>query len=125
MNLANNLFKSSLLAFVIFWSIIISNEGFDADMSLFFIFSFIPILLCVAVIVITTIYSIFWTVTTKTRTPKTVFKRFFPYYAIIAFSIIAYGIISSDFNVFAIAFFTSAFITVCQSWVWFAKTDTI
>lgn len=120
MNIPNNLGKSCLLAAGIFW-IIIGSEDFDSNMILFIFLSLIPIFLFVTVVVLFTICPFFWWKENSKFNKQQVFKTYFPYYAIIAFGSCAFGIISSDFDVYMIAFFASAFITTNQSWIWFAK----
>lgn len=122
MNIPSNILKSSLLALVIFWSVIISKEG-DADLIPFIMLSFIPIFLCVAIVIVGTICTIFLLATNEDCPPKYVFKTYFPYYAICIFSICALAIIGSEFDVYVIAFFASAFISTCQSWVWFGREN--
>lgn len=120
MNLPSNLSKSCLLAAVIFW-IIIATEEVDIGLTPFMFLSLIPIFFVVTIVVIGSICSIFWLRKSETFGNKAIFKTFYPYYAIIAFGICSFGIIASDFDIYIIAFFTSAFITTSQCWVWFAK----
>ena len=118
MNIASNLFKSSLLGFIIFWLIILAFE-LDKNYGLFFIFSFIPIFISVAIVIGFSICPWFWLLNNKDRNTKKVFKLCFPFYSILAFAFCAYQILQFEYYFFAIAFFTSAFFTTCQSWVWF------
>lgn len=120
MNLPSNLAKSCLLASVIFW-IIIGSESVDTTAFLFVFLSMIPIVLVVSFTIIITICPFFWVSRSGAFNHQTVFKTYFPYYAIVAFGICTFGIIVSDFDIYMIAFFTSAFITTSQCWIWFAK----
>ena len=122
MNVPGNVAKSTILASVVYWTIIVSDE-FDKDIVPFVMLSYIPIFLCVLVIVLGTIYPFFWAAKNTDFNSKKVFKTCFPYYSIVAFSICSLSIVALDFNIFIIAFCSSAFITVSQSWVWFAKED--
>ncbi len=121
MNIPGNLAKSSLLALVIFWAVMATKE-FEIDMIPFVLLSYIPIFICVALIIIGTICPIFWMTVTESFGKKNIFKKYFPYYSIVAFGVCGYGILSLE-SIFASAFFIAAFITVCQSWVWFAKDN--
>ncbi|MDT0559207.1 hypothetical protein RM697_11130 [Ichthyenterobacterium sp. W332] len=120
MNLPSNLSKSMLLAASIFWSVIIADE-FDPDMIPYIFLSLIPIFMVSALVITLTICSVFW-LREKDNTSKIkVFYTYFPYYAIVSFGFCFYFMASSNFDVFVVAFFSSAFITTSQSWVWFAK----
>lgn len=121
MNLPLNLSKSSLLALVIFWTIIGTEEGLDNDLILLILLSFIPIFLAVTIVIISTICPIYWLTKKENCNNIQIFKTYFPYYAILAFFICVFGIIISDFEIYLIAFYVAAFITSSQSWVWFAK----
>lgn len=123
MNLPLNLAKSSMLAVVIFWMIICSKEGLDSDLVLFILLSFIPIFLVVTLVITSTICPILWLTKKEDFNNLHIFKTYFPYYAIIAFCICAFGIIISDFEIHLIAFYVTAFITSSRSWVWFANED--
>lgn len=122
MNIPNNLGKSSLLAAVVFWTII-GADNFDRDAILYVFLSFIPIFLCVAVVILFTICPFFWWKEKPDFSKKQVFKTFYPYYAIVAFAISAYYTMTSGFDVNVIAFFSSVFVTTNQSWFWFAKEN--
>ena len=117
MNISSNIFKSSVLAWIIFW-LIITSEGLNPDAIPFMVVSIIPITIIVTFVILISIATFFW----LSSSPKIkVFKTYYPYCSVVAFSICTYGIISSDFNLITIAFFASAFITTSQSWGWFAK----
>lgn len=120
MKLPNNLAKSCLLASVIFW-VIIGSESIDNNALLLVFLSLIPIFLVVSIVIIISICPFFWVSRSGAFDNKTIFKIYFPYYAIVAFSICSFGIIVSDFDIYMIAFFTSAYITTSQCWIWFAK----
>ncbi|WP_299275305.1 hypothetical protein [uncultured Psychroserpens sp.] len=124
MNIRNNLAKSCVLAALVFW--IITGLGFEeSNMVLLVLVSFIPIFFIASLVILSTICSVFW-ITEKNGLSKTqVYKRYFPYYAIFTFGIAAFGIISTNFSIFSIAFFSSAFITTSQSWIWFAKNKQV
>ena len=120
MNIPNNLAKSFLLATVIFWTIISYQQSIN-DILLYIFVSFIPIFICVAIVILGSICPIFWLTEHKNFDKQQVFRTYFPYYAITVFFISVLGIISSNFDMFVIAFFTSVFFTTSQSWVWFSK----
>nr|WP_321230267.1 hypothetical protein [uncultured Psychroserpens sp.] len=123
MNLPGNLAKSSLLASVIFWIIIWSKE-FEMNMMPFVLLSYIPIFLCVLIVIVASICPFFWSAKNEIYTKAQVFKMCFPYYTCIAFGLCCYGIITSDYDLYYSAFCISAYITTNQSWVWFAKEKT-
>lgn len=126
MNLPNNLVKSCGLATVVFWTVILAEESFNASVLPFAVVSVIPIAFCTTVVIVFTVCPFFWMNSSETINHQTIFKTCFPYYAIVAFSICMYGMYATDFSIFMVAFFTSAFITTCQSWVWFAtKKETL
>lgn len=120
MNVPSNLAKSCLLASAIFWTIIGSHD-WESSMLLIAFLSLIPIFLVVTVVIIGSICTIFWVFEKKDFNKQQIFRTYFPYYTIIMFGICTFGIIVSNFDIYIIAFFTSAFITTSQSWVWFAK----
>lgn len=122
MNIPSNLAKSCLLATSVFWIVIIS-EDFEANMLPFVFLSLIPIFLCVTIVIMLTICPFFWWKNQANFNNRQVFKTYFPYHAIMAFVICVLGIMASDFDIYLIAFFSSAFITINQSWLWFAKEE--
>ena len=125
MNVPNNLAKSCTLALVVFWIVIgSSNDANHDDLPVLILLSIIPIFVMVTIVVITSICTIFWASAKKDFSKYHIFKAYFPYYAIVVFTLCTIGIFASNFDIYMIAFFTSAFITTSQSWVWFAK-DTI
>ncbi len=123
MNLPSNLAKSSVLAFVIFW-VIIGSKDYESEVLPYVMLSYIPVFLCVLIVIIGTICPFFWSAKNTGFNNQNVFKTCFPYYAIVVFGICVFGISTSDFDNMAIAFFTSVFITTSQSWIWFAKEKT-
>lgn len=120
-NLAPTILKSIVLATILFWFFIFSKE-FDADMVMFLFLSIIPISIFVFFTIIITIMPFIWFKKENINKDK-IFKKYFPYYSIIAFSISAYNIIDSNFNIFDCGFFITVFITLVQSWVWLCKPD--
>nr|WP_321236241.1 hypothetical protein [uncultured Psychroserpens sp.] len=124
MNVPNNLSRSCLLAFAIFWIVILSNEGIDEDIILILFLSFIPIFMVASLVILSTVCPIFWFTAKQGFSKQEVFKTYHPYYVVIAFGLSVFGILSTNFNINMIAFFVSAFITTNQSWVWFAKEKT-
>jgi hypothetical protein len=124
MNVPRNLAKSSLLASIIFWTIIGSKE-FDLDLIPIVMLSYIPIFLCVIIVVVGSICPFYWSAKNDIFTKAQIFKTCFPYYTCIAFGLCCYGIFASDCDLYFSAFCISAYITTNQSWVWFAKEDKI
>ncbi|WP_158847646.1 hypothetical protein [Algibacter sp. L1A34] len=116
MKLINTILKATGLSTFIFWTIIFS-QNFELDMFPFILLSFIPIFICNTIVIALTIAPFFLSKNNKT-TARDVFQKYFPYYAIISFSLCSYGLIQSKF---AICFFVAAFISSLQSWVWLIK----
>ncbi len=121
MNVPSVILKSTLLSASIFW-IIVMSEDFNLDMIPFIFFSFIPISLCCLITILFTITPFFW-LKKMNMSNNEVYKKWFPYYAIICFSLCFYGVIKSNFNIYPISFLASAFFTTMQSWIWFAKAN--
>ncbi|TMM29523.1 hypothetical protein FDT66_10385 [Polaribacter aestuariivivens] len=116
-NIIYTLFKASILAVVIFWTLLLT-EGFINELVL--IGAIIPISLVCSLTILITIVP-FYTIEQTTLSNDKIFKKYFPYYAIVAFGISAYYIISSNFDEFVCLFFITAFFTLIQSWVWICK----
>ncbi len=120
MNIPNNLGKCIVLASIMFW-IIVSSEESSEPIFFFVVLSSIPIALVVSATILFTVCPFFWNGRHKNRTNVEIFKMYFPYYSIAIFSLCTIGIISSDFNIYETAFYVSAFFTTNFSWIWFAK----
>ena len=119
MDLPSNLLRSTLLATIIFWCVLFDKETALSAIP-FITISVVPIFFCCFAVITLTVYPFFFF--REKLKPKTeVFKTIFPYYSIVGFIICLTGILASGYSLFATAFFTSAFITTSQSWVWFAK----
>ncbi|OEJ98997.1 hypothetical protein A8C32_07390 [Flavivirga aquatica] len=78
--------------------------------------SIIPISLCCTIVILSTIAPFFW-FKKNSRTNKDIFKKYFPFYAIVSFGLCSYGIYESKFGAYLISFFASAFFTTLQTWV--------
>jgi hypothetical protein len=117
MTLLKTITKSTALSAIIFWSIIFTDV-FEVEMLAFIFLSLIPIFLCNAIVIASTIAPFFW-INTDKRNTRHVFYSFFPYYALVSFLICGYGIIKWPD---ALSFFTAAFFSSLQSWVWILKT---
>ena len=120
MNIPSNIGKSILLASSIFWVIYLIQEG-DLDFAPIVVLSLIPISICVSLTIVITICPVFWALRKEKEDNKSLAKRCFPYYAIIASILCIYGINASYFDSFFVSFLISAYLTTAQSWVWFAK----
>ncbi|MFI1743637.1 hypothetical protein [Thalassobellus sediminis] len=123
MNISSTIMKASGLSMLLFWTITLSKPT-SVDVSLFILLSIIPISICCALTICLTIAPFFWS-KKKSTTFKTIYKRYFPFYTIGLFSLCLYGIIESNFNIYALAFFASAFFTSLKSWNWLIKPKTI
>ena len=122
MNVPSNIAKSCLLAFVVFWTVIATEELRASFIPIIFL-SAIPIALCVLTTIMVTICPIFWIAASPSFTTKAIFKTYFPYYSMLSFGLCFYGAYTVGFSVYPTAFFISAYVTTCQSWVWFTKSE--
>lgn len=120
MNVGSNIFKSTGLATLVFWIFLFKEINSDSFIPLITL-STIPIFLCCLVTILFTILPFYWIGDGSKSSKQAVFKRFFPYYTIASFTISACFIIANNFSIYITSFFVSAFITTCQSWVWFSK----
>lgn len=120
MHIPSNIGKSTLLATCIFWTINFSKD-FDLDFLSFVLLSIIPICICVTAVVIGTICPVFWLLKKDTESNTLFFKKWFPYYIILAFGLCVFGAFTSNLEFYFVSFFITVFITTAQSWVWFAK----
>ena len=121
-NLGSAILKAILFATLLFWTLFIS-ENTNSNMSYFVLLSIIPIAIICSITIFITITPFFW-LAKENVTDKEIFKKYFPYYSIIAFGISSYFIISTNFEGFVCAFFITAFFTLMQSWVWICKIPT-
>lgn len=117
MNIPENILKATLFATSIFWLILMALKGFDINRSTFVVISLIPISICCAITICITIVP-FFSFKKKGKNNRTIFNTYFPYYAIVSFSLCLYGSIKVPD---LICFFAAAFFTTLQSWVWFGK----
>ncbi len=122
MNIPLTLVKATGLSAILFWAIIFTNKFNYIDTIPFVFLSLIPISICCALVICLTIAPFYWSKHEDTRY-KTVYNTYFPFYAIIIFSLCLFGSIQADFDTHLTAFFASAFITTSKSWEWLAKTD--
>ena len=111
--------KASLLATVLFWTLDISAGYYD-QISPLMILSIIPILILCSLAIWITIMPFFW-LKSENISADAIFKKYFPCYSIIAFSLCSYFIIASNFANVVCVFFITAFFTLMQSWVWICK----
>lgn len=121
MNIPLTIIKATGLSAIIFWSVIFT-ETFESEMFLFVLLSVIPISICCALTICLTIAPFYWSKKEDTNL-KSTYDRYFPFYAIVLFSLCAYAIIGSDFDVYIMAFITSAFFTALKSWSWIIEPE--
>lgn len=113
------LLKATSLATILFWTLI-STEDIGTEIYFFIIPSIIPIAIVCSLTVVITIMPFFGL--EKENVPNNkIFKKYFPYYSSIAFSLCSYFIYNSNFEKVVCAFFITAFFTLMQSWVWLCK----
>lgn len=120
MNFIDNTAKSALLATIIFWFFNLNQLTLTS--AFFFIgISLLPIFLCCLITISASIYPIFIMGGKTKLARKKTFKRYFPYYAMVLFSVSAILLTATKFDPFLLSVLTSAFITTSQSWLWFSK----
>jgi hypothetical protein len=113
------LLKATSLATILFWTLL-STEDIGTEIYFFIIPSIIPIAIVCSLTVVITIMPFFGL--EKENVPNNkIFKKYFPYYSSIAFSLCSYFIYNSNFEKVVCAFFITAFFTLMQSWVWLCK----
>ncbi|WP_282134367.1 hypothetical protein [Seonamhaeicola maritimus] len=117
MSIGKTIAKATLLSTCIFWFLIFCDD-LDLGMLPFVFLSMIPICLCCSLVIIFTIAPFFWICNKEQNGTEIVFQWFFPFYAIACFCLCAYGFWEAPD---AVSFFTAAFFTSLQSWVWLAK----
>jgi len=122
MKIGNTAIKATGLAASIFWFILLP-EYQTVSIVIFMLLSLIPIFICCLFTIVFTVFPFFWFLE-DSLDKKQIFKIYFPYYAILVFSISSFSIHIFNYQLFAIAFFTSAFFTLLQTWVWNSKLDT-
>ena len=108
--------KATLLSTVIFWVILFLN-GTDSALLIYIVPSMIPISICNTIVITCTIAPFFWSKNDNTSY-QTVFKTYFPYYALICFSLCVYGTFQEPV---LLCFYAAAFISTLQTWVWIVK----
>lgn len=127
MNSQNNiprvLLKSSFLAFCIFW-LQIAFEDFNTiiDIGFYIILSFVLIFIICSLTIFVCILIVYYIVRDNLN-DRQIFKKFFPYSAILIFTFCAYCIVFSNFKTYVCIFFITVFFTLMQSWVWLCKTN--
>lgn len=121
MKIGNTAMKATLLATVIFWLTLFTDE-YSETLFLWIIPSMIPIFLCCFLAIIFTICPFFW-FSKDSMNSSRIFKMYFPYYAIVTFGICFFSIWAFDYQIFAVGFFSSAFFTLMQTWIWNSKND--
>ena len=117
MNLPKTILKAIILATTIFWLILTATEGFNEDRIYLVFLSLIPISICCSLVIALTISPFFW-LKKSGDSNRLVFKKYFPFYTIISFSLCLYGTLQDPL---IICFYLSAFFTTMQTWVWLAK----
>ncbi len=117
MNIPLITLKTTLLAFVLFWSIL-ATDGLDIDVLPFVFLSLIPI--CI-ICLIANLFTVapFFSFSRKDKSKHDVFSTFFPFYALIGASICIFLLVHANFEIYALSFFCSAYFTSLQSWIWF------
>jgi branched-subunit amino acid transport protein AzlD len=109
------------MASIIFWLIILPEFNSDSVIALIPL-SLIPIFLCCLFTIVFTVFPFFW-FHDETKSQLQIFKRYFPYYAIVSFFICCFSIHQFNYELFALAFFTAAFFTLLQTWIWVSKKE--
>lgn len=121
MNIPLTIIKATGLSMFIFWVIILSKTT-NEDLSLFILLSIIPISICCALTICLTIAPFFWSKKESTSL-ETIYNNYFPFYAIALFGLCFFCVLGSNFDIYVLAFFTSAFVTSLKSWSWIIEPE--
>jgi len=121
MNIPKTILKATGASTVIFWAIILTGY-FRVDMLVLIPLSMIPISICCAVTICLSIAPFYWSKNEYTSL-QTIHNRYFPFYAIVLFGVCAFGVLLSNFDVYALAFIASAFFTTLKSWSWLTELE--
>lgn len=113
------LLKSTGMSFLIFWGIILTEDRMPIDTAPYIFLSIIPIFLCCMTTICLTVAPFFWS-KKKNSSLQEVYSTYFPFYAIVLFTMCVYGLIVSSFEIHILAFIASAFFTLLRSWSWLA-----
>ena len=105
-NLSSTLLKAIFIATILFWALIIP-EMFN-QIFILIILSIIPIAIVCSLTIIVTITPFFW-LAKEGVTDQEIFKKYFPFYAIIAFSISLYFMIDKNLKVLPVLFLLQLF----------------
>ncbi len=95
------------------------NMHNDELVLVLFISLFITFFISIGMITITILP--FYYIEYERSNTSMIFKKFFPYYAIVFFSCCLFIIIAQNFEEFSVIIFSITYITAVQSWVWFFK----
>ncbi|GEM_PF-3322698 len=120
MDTPSTLLKSTILSFVIFWSVILTEKEIPLDAIPYMFLSLIPIFLCCMFTICLTVAPFYWSKNEKTAF-KTIYNNCFPFYAIALFGVCSLVLITSNFEMSIVAFTASAFFTLLKSWTWIIK----
>lgn len=113
--------KAALLATLLFWLLIISDENnFDSYLIGIIIISYIPIFMVCSVTILFTIVP-FFLIEKKDISNDKMFKKYFPYYTVVVFVISLFYTLTSNYKNFTSAFFITALFTLMQTWIWLCK----
>lgn len=120
MDTSLTLIKATGMSFIIFWSILFSEDHFYLEALPYVILSIIPVALCCVILICLTIAPFFWS-KKETTSYREIYCTYFPFYTIALFGISIYALIASKFDNPVIAFTASAFLTLLKSWSWIIK----
>lgn len=120
-NLISILIKATILASILFWTLIFSEKPIDEPFIIIVVIvSIIPISIVCSFTILLTVMPFYWLEQNKLKENE-IFKKYFPYYSIITFGICYYSVMNSNFNIGVSAFCITVFFTLMQSWVWAGK----
>ena len=119
LNILSTVIRAIGLSALIFWSIILTHS-FSLNILMFILPSLIPISICCILTIWGTIAPFFIS-RKRIENLETIYRKYFPFYSITIFGLCFFAILTSKFDVYALAFFTSAFFTALQSWNWIVK----
>ena len=122
MNALLNICKSTLLACLIFWTLLLSEQRFNFNVLILIAMSLIPIFICCYIIIKLTIQPYF-IYGQKIKKNAQTYRHYFSLYALCCFCLCVLGVLMTGSNAITTIFFITAYLTTCQSWVWFFKSE--
>lgn len=115
-------FKATALASILFWILMLGPKD-DSEYLIFLPVSVIVLFLICLGMISGTIVPIYWIEKNNLTNPQ-IFRKYFPYYAILFFAFCCFLFIKFNFDFMLLKLISIAFITAMQTWIWFFKPKT-